>query len=249
MLLILPAVVALVLILVLWRRQNTLTALRREAHIRNFTLPPRLFEPLRTQHPHLRLKDCQLVAQGLRQFFLAYLKGGQHYVSMPSQVVDDLWHEFILHTRDYQQFCDKAFGQFLHHTPAAVLGQNAARKSDNGLRRVWRLACLEENINPANPSRLPLLFALDAKLKIARGFHYVADCQSLRRLTENASTTAVVHCGSELHSSSFDNDSSSSGSDSDGSRFGGDGDSGGSDGGGGDSSGCGGGGCGGGGGD
>ncbi|WP_246887510.1 glycine-rich domain-containing protein [Pseudomonas protegens] len=157
MLLILPAVVALALILVFWRRQKALTALRREAHIRNFTLPPRLFEPLRTQHPHLNLKDCQLVAQGLRQFFLAYLKSGQRYVSMPSQVVDDLWHEFILHTRDYQQFCNQAFGQFLHHTPAAVLGQNAAQQSDNGLRRVWRQACLEENINPAQPSRLPLL--------------------------------------------------------------------------------------------
>lgn len=244
MLLILPVVVTLVLILVLWRRQKALRALRRDAYIRSFTLPPRLFEPLRTQHPHLSLKDCQLVAQGLRQFFLAYLKSGQRYVSMPSQVVDDLWHEFILHTRDYQAFCDKAFGQFLHHTPAAVLGQNAEQKSDNGLRRVWRLACLEENINPAQPSRLPLLFALDAKLKIARGFHYVADCQSLRRLTDNGSAAAVVHCGSELHSSSLDSDSASS--DGDGSRFGGDGDSGGSDGGGGDSGGCGGGGCGGG---
>ncbi|PYC30198.1 glycine-rich domain-containing protein, partial [Pseudomonas protegens] len=243
MLLILPAVMALALILVFWRRQKALTALRREAYIRNFTLPPRLFEPLRTQHPHLSLKDCQLVAQGLRQFFLAYLKSGQRYVSMPSQVVDDLWHEFILHTRDYQAFCNKAFGQFLHHTPAAVLGQNAEQKSDNGLRRVWRQVCLEENINPAQPSRLPLLFALDAKLKIARGFHYVADCQSLRRLTDSGSTAAVVHCGSELHSSSFDSDSSSSSSDSDNSRLGGDADSGGSDG-----SGCGGGGCGGGGG-
>ena len=87
MLLILPAVMALALILVFWRRQKALTALRREAYIRNFTLPPRLFEPLRTQHPHLSLKDCQLVAQGLRQFFLAYLKSGQRYVSMPSQVV------------------------------------------------------------------------------------------------------------------------------------------------------------------
>ncbi|QEN47586.1 glycine-rich domain-containing protein [Pseudomonas protegens] len=249
MLLILPAVVALALILVFWRRQKALTALRREAHIRNFTLPPRLFEPLRTQHPHLNLKDCQLVAQGLRQFFLAYLKSGQRYVSMPSQVVDDLWHEFILHTRDYQQFCNQAFGQFLHHTPAAVLGQNAAQQSDNGLRRVWRQACLEENINPAQPSRLPLLFALDTKLKIAGGFHYVADCQSLRRLTDNGGSANLVHCGSELHSSSLDSDSSGSSSDSDSSRFGGDGDSGGSDGGGGDSSGCGGGGCGGGGGD
>nr|BFD41414.1 hypothetical protein FFPRI1PSEUD_29130 [Pseudomonas sp. FFPRI_1] len=250
MLLIFPAVVALALILVLWRRQAALVALRREAHIRDFSLPPRLFAPLRTQHPHLSLKDCQLVAQGLRQFFLAYLKSGQRYVSMPSQVVDDLWHEFILHTRDYQAFCDKAFGQFLHHTPAASLRQNPAQQSDLGLRRVWRQACLEENINPASPSRLPLLFALDSKLKIAKGFHYVADCQSLRRVADNG-TSSVIHCGSDLHGSDSTSasDSSSSSDSNDSSRFGGDGGSGGSDGGGGDSSGCGGGGCGGGGGD
>ncbi|MBC2657904.1 hypothetical protein H7A76_20885 [Pseudomonas sp. MSSRFD41] len=246
MLFIFPTVAALALALLFWRRQKALVALRREAFIRDFNLPPGLFTPLRTRHPQLTLKDCQLVAQGLRQFFLAYLKSGQRYVSMPSQVVDDLWHEFILHTREYQAFCHKAFGQFLHHTPAAALGQNAERRSDDGLRRTWQQACREENIHPAHPSRLPLLFALDAKLKIAQGFHYVADCQSLRRLTDSGATSTVIHCGSELHSSAFDNDYSSSSSDSDSSRFGGDG---GSSDGGGDSSGCGGGGCGGGGGD
>jgi len=242
---ILPAVLGLVLLAMLWRRQKALTALRREAYIRSFTLPPRLFEPLRVQHPHLDLKHCQLVAQGLRQFFMAYLKSGQRYVSMPSQVVDDLWHEFILHTREYQEFCDKAFGQFLHHTPAAVLGQGAEKKSDNGLRRCWWFACHDENINPSKATRLPLLFALDAKLKIANGFHYVVDCQSLQRVTQSGATTTIVHCGSELYSVGTDSDSGSS-FDSDGSRA--DGDSGSSDGGG-DSGGCGGGGCGGGGGD
>lgn len=247
MLFILPAVLGLVLLVILWRRQNALTALRREAYIRSFTLPPRLFEPLRVQHPHLNLKDCQLVAQGLRQFFMAYLKGGQHYVSMPSQVVDDLWHEFILHTRDYQEFCSKAFGQFLHHSPAAALGQGAQKKSDAGLRRCWRYACYDENINPAQATRLPLLFALDAKLKIANGFHYVADCQRLLRHSENGAQTTVIHCGSELYSGDSDSGSGSGSSyDSDGSRA--DGDAGSSDSGG-DSGGCGGGGCGGGGGD
>jgi len=83
---------------VLWLRQRRA---RREAYIRDFVLPHGLFDKLRAQHPHLSLKDCQLVAQGLRQFFLAHLKSGRQYVSMPSQVADDLWHEFILYTRNY----------------------------------------------------------------------------------------------------------------------------------------------------
>jgi hypothetical protein len=94
---------------------------------------------------------------------------------MPSQAADGLWHEFILFTRNYQNFCDDAFGRFLHHTPAVKLG---AVKSDNeGLRRVWWYSCLEENINPRNATRLPLLFALDRKLGIANGFIYDLDCR------------------------------------------------------------------------
>ena len=58
---------------------------------------------------------------------------------MPSQVVDDAWHTFILFTRNYELFCRKAFGRFLHHTPAeAMAGQTTATE---GIKRTWRIAC------------------------------------------------------------------------------------------------------------
>jgi hypothetical protein len=38
----------------------------------------------------------------------------------PSEVVDDLWHEFILHTRDYAHFCANVLGTFVHHVPSAT---------------------------------------------------------------------------------------------------------------------------------
>lgn len=180
------------------RRQNTL---RRETFIRSVVLPRGLFAKLRDQHPALTPKDCQLVAQGLRQFFLAYLQGGKQSVSMPSQVVDTLWHEFILHTREYQRFCTSAFGQFLHHSPAVAIG--SVRLSNEGLRRVWWHACKQENINPRNAARLPLLFALDAKLKIANGFHYAPDCSGLRRQNVGGSDT-VIYCGGEFSDSRVD---------------------------------------------
>ena len=77
---------------------------------------------------------------------------GKRHVSMPSQVADDLWHEFILYTRDYDAFCRRAFGGFLHHTPAVVLTEH--RKSNEGLRRVWWYCCKYENIDPVRPTRL-----------------------------------------------------------------------------------------------
>jgi hypothetical protein len=87
----------------------------------------------------------------LRQFFVAYRMSGKRFVSMPSRVADELWHEFILYTREYQRFCRRAFGGFMHHSPATVLGEN--RKSNAGLRRVWWYCCKYENIDPRNPTR------------------------------------------------------------------------------------------------
>ena len=124
MVLIFLLVVAAMVALALWQ---ALRRAKRAEFIRSYTLPMGLFDKLRQRHPQLSLKDCQLVAQALRQFFGAYLAGRLQPVSMPSQVVDDLWHEFILYTRHYQAFCQQAFGQFMHHTPAAVMASAEVR--------------------------------------------------------------------------------------------------------------------------
>jgi hypothetical protein len=50
----------------------------------------RLLERLEKHHPGLEREDSALVLRGLRQFFVAYLMSGKRYVSMPSQVADDL---------------------------------------------------------------------------------------------------------------------------------------------------------------
>ena len=35
----------------------------------------------------------------------------------PSADADRAWHEFILFTRDYEQYCHERFGRFIHHEP------------------------------------------------------------------------------------------------------------------------------------
>lgn len=239
-----PFVVVVLLFTFAWWWRND-RALRREAYIREAPLPRGLFEALRKRRPDLSLKDCQLVSAALRQFFLAHLKSGRRYVSMPSQVVDDLWHEYILYTRNYEEFCRRAFGRFLHHTPAAVLS-GASRQSDAGLRRCWWYACKLENINPRQATRMPLLFALDGKLGIAGGFIYALDCGSALRRADDGS---VIYCGAELSTAGEGSFGDGGGVDVDGSDGGGDGGGGDGDGGGDGGGGCGGGGCGGGGGD
>lgn len=35
----------------------------------------------------------------------------------PSRAVDVGWHAFVLHTREYNEFCHRVAGRFIHHTP------------------------------------------------------------------------------------------------------------------------------------
>lgn len=151
-------------------------SLRRQ-FVREAPLPRYLGAKLREHYPQLSVRDTELVLHGLRQFFIAHLRSKRQFVAMPSKVVDAAWHEFILHTRGYAQWCDAAFGRLLHHSPAEVLGRDPKRNS--GLRRAWFWACKEESIDPQAPTRLPLLFALDKKFAIAGGFTYVPNCRDI----------------------------------------------------------------------
>lgn len=227
-------VVGSVLLLVACKAFASHRRLRRAEFIRRYPWPRGLLDRLAAHHPGFTRKETALVSEGLRQFFLAYLNSGRREVAMPSQVADDLWHEFILYTRDYGRFCNQAFGRFLHHTPAVAL-REGARRDNSALRRVWWQCCRDENIDPIRPTRLPLLFALDSKLKIANGFVYAPDCAALRRNGDRG-----TQCGGDFSSSSFDGSTDGFG-DSGRSSDGGGSDSGGSDGGG-DGGGCGGGG-------
>ncbi len=185
-----------------WHRWRQLA---RAEFIRSYTFPHGLFDKVRVRRPQLDPKQLQLVAHALRQFFLAHLRSGGRYVSMPSQVADDLWHEFILYTRHYDAFCRRAFGGFLHHTPAVALSHERHQRQHNiGLRRVWWYTCKEENINPRAPTRLPLLFALDAKLGIADGFVYKPDCRKEGRADSAGCSGSATHCGGDFSNSSFD---------------------------------------------
>ncbi len=214
---------------------------QRMRHIRRAMLPPGVYDKLRKQRPDIAAEHYPLISRALRDFFAAYLLGAGKPVSMPSQAADELWHEFILHTRNYEQFCHKAFGRFLHHTPAVALSRNYERNV--GLRRVWWHACKLEGIDPRNPTRLPLLFALDANLGLADGFSYALDCHGLREKSDDAGGNGCgggggSQCATDMRDTSFDGTTDGLG-DGDGGGDGG-GDSGG-DGGGDGGGGCGGG--------
>ena len=42
----------------------------------------------------------------------------------PSYLVDQGWHELILFTRYYENFCEKTWGRFIHHHPGGKKQEN-----------------------------------------------------------------------------------------------------------------------------
>ena len=118
----------------------------------------------------LSLEEIDIILQGLRDYFVICNKAEKKEVSMPSRAVDTAWHEFILHTKIYQDFCENAFGYFLHHTPAE--GMNRVTQVQKGIKRVWKLACWNESLIPRHPGILPRLFDIDRQLNIPNGYVY-----------------------------------------------------------------------------
>jgi hypothetical protein len=207
---------------------------RRGAFIARYRFPAELDRRLAARLPQLDAGQRAQVLEGLRQYFLVVLASRRgrisHYLGMPSKAVDEAWHEFIVMTRDYAEFCIGAFGEFLHHRPAAQMEESSRDALANTLHQLKRDP--PHGLAWAMVAGVPLLFALDTKLALADGYLHgagqLADYESRRQA---------------LAGSSGDGSSSGSG--------GGDGcadsscDSGGGGDGGGGGGGCGGGGCGG----
>jgi hypothetical protein len=108
----------------------------------------------------------ELVETGLRQWLRCCapaLRDGQ-LIGMPSHAVDEAWHGLILCTARYSLFCQKAYGQFLHHHPDGGAPDDVAARAgcaDEQLRRTviaWSLV--------AAPGEQCVLWDLDRRVGV-----------------------------------------------------------------------------------
>ncbi len=171
---------------------------RRERFIDGYGFAERLDKKLTLKYPDMTQDQRNLVLIGLRDYMHVCRMAGKRVVSMPSQAVDEAWHEFILFTREYREFCQKAFGRFLHHTPAEAMETKTTAQA--GIKRAWMLSCRRDHINPRSPGRLPLLFALDGMLGIKNGFIYSLNCMAAMAGAQGAA--AGDFCASHIGCSS-----------------------------------------------
>lgn len=175
---------------------------KRKKFISMYKFNPELASKIAKKHPNLDERQIVVVQEALKDYFLISNIAGKKFIAMPSQVVDDLWHEFILYTKAYQRFCDKAFGRFLHHIPTE--GMKDQITATEGIRRTWKYACKLEDINPNYPEKLPRLFLLDRLYEIPDGFYYSKDCK------DSSLGTASGYCASHIGNCGSSSDTSSS---------------------------------------
>ena len=167
-------VLGLLATLGLARAATVLVARCRLNQLQIYGFPDHLQKRVAKTYPHLTADQSDVVIEGLRQFFAVSIQARGRRVAMPSQAADEAWHEFILSTRAYRRFCLRIAGRFLHHTPAEAM--RSPTDAQDGICRTWAIACRQEGIDPRKPDRLPLLFALDSRLRIPGGFVYSLNC-------------------------------------------------------------------------
>ena len=92
----------------------------------------------------------------LKKFLWLCAKSDEQSALMVSKLIDELWHQFILFTREYHDFCDRFFGHYIHHnaklTPAStghkpdILKFFRAYKENFGpVSRLWLDSPAEKN--------------------------------------------------------------------------------------------------------
>jgi hypothetical protein len=100
--------------LVVWRKRRA--ARNGERYIAEYAFPPHIERRVRRK-AELDEFGWLLVERGLREWLICCAWRGRTVLGMPSRLVDEAWHEFILDSLSYTRFCGNAFGDYLHHTP------------------------------------------------------------------------------------------------------------------------------------
>lgn len=166
-------------------------------YIQTVPLPNNLWIEFQKNFPELTREDYNQAEQALRDFFKIRLCAPKKpLLGMPSKIVDELWHAFILDTRAYQDFCNTAFGSFFHHIPASSMHPDMPQ--EEGLQIVWEHACRLHDLDPERPASMPPLFSIDQRLIPNHGNVFYPSKTALDEAIQNGKPVGGYACPSGL---------------------------------------------------
>lgn len=192
---------------------------RQLSALREYNFPATVRGVFCRENPRLTESQTDLAFDGLKQYFALILlerhAGRTGSLGMPSVLVDEAWHAFVLCTADYEEFCKKIFGRMVHHYPDA--GVRPGRLTGDTLFKddvlnTWSAYGRGSARYPhhfATIDNVPLLFALDSYASHPSGWLWTPP--AISALAEQA----------ERHQDACRRSESSSGASSTGSSCGG----------------------------
>ena len=83
-------------------------------HLEIITTVPVLKDKIEVIANRFNVDSSQLLIELIKYLVIT---NESEKTTSPSYLVDLVWHEFILCTKYYHQFCTEKFGKFIHHTP------------------------------------------------------------------------------------------------------------------------------------
>lgn len=108
-----------------------------------------LYNKLEEQYPGRSKESYRVVLTGFIQYLQLVRKSPNNEVLMFSKSVDFVWHQFILSTREYAEFCNEYFGKFLHHVPSPT--SNKDWSGDLELRKFFVESSILMGYDPFYP--------------------------------------------------------------------------------------------------
>lgn len=93
----------------------------------------------------------------LKRFLIACALHPDRQFPMGSEIIDELWHTFILFTQEYNDFCMQVAEKFLHHAPTVDFSEQAktdAVAAYKDFRRTYKAIFHEKAPTAIWPSNL-----------------------------------------------------------------------------------------------
>ena len=148
-----------------------------------YNLPEAIVTRLKKHFPFnsMTSKDVGICIDEFKKFVAIMLIGKREKkgVAMTSNVIDEIWHEFVLFTLDYHEFSAMLGLEYIHHTPNTKtfsFGRDAAeyffetyKKYFGELHPIWYYTMVEEEISEGtNSGNSKSIAALLYKSKIGQ---------------------------------------------------------------------------------
>jgi hypothetical protein len=128
---------------------------RQVQFVKNYEFPNSVRVHLTNTFPTLTDEAIETIFNAFRSFISICRYREDRFVAMPSKFVDAAWHGFVLETEEYQTFCKRSIGRFLHHHP-----QGSKKQNDKfGIARAFDGAT---KLSAIGADQLPTLFLLDS---------------------------------------------------------------------------------------